>query len=141
VTRECGDCKACCFHAEIDEIEKPAGEWCQHCDVKASLGCRIYDSRPQMCADFECAWLREPRDLPEEMWPRESRCLVTYLIDEETSQVTGYAIWPTHPNAHHTKKVTRWILSMASEGKRIVLADPLKRTATVIAEGLPKVKA
>jgi hypothetical protein len=52
-TRVCGECTACCTVMGVEEIEKPAGEPCQHiCDK----GCAIYGSHPKACQDFLCAW-------------------------------------------------------------------------------------
>ena len=54
VSRECGDCSACCTHGGVPEIAKPPGQPCPHdCG-----GCDIYATRPQGCRDFVCAWLR-----------------------------------------------------------------------------------
>jgi len=49
----CGDCTACCKALSIDEIDKPAGVMCTHC----GKGCTIYDKRPDVCREFECAYL------------------------------------------------------------------------------------
>lgn len=56
--RECGGCFACCVITDIAELGKPAGVPCQHLvDGK----CGIYDTRPQVCRDFECGWKLDPR--------------------------------------------------------------------------------
>jgi hypothetical protein len=52
--RECGSCTLCCRVLGIDEIAKPQGEWCPHCDV--GKACRIYETRPQECRDFYCGY-------------------------------------------------------------------------------------
>ena len=51
---ECGDCTACCTLSVVPELNKKAWEQCAHCDK----GCKIYDKRPQVCRDFECAYLQ-----------------------------------------------------------------------------------
>jgi hypothetical protein len=55
--RPCGDCIACCVLPQIDspELQKPEGVICPNCTGK---GCAIYDSRPQVCRTFNCAWKR-----------------------------------------------------------------------------------
>jgi len=54
--RECGSCTACCKTLKIDapELKKFAGVLCTHCTAGAR--CTIYETRPQVCRDFFCAW-------------------------------------------------------------------------------------
>lgn len=54
--RVCGNCTACCKTHQVLSIKKPAGEWCQHCQI--GVGCKIYASRPNECQIFECQWLK-----------------------------------------------------------------------------------
>lgn len=58
--RSCGDCVACCTSLEITDValNKRAGLPCPHCT--ASPGCAIYQSRPQVCRTFHCAWRSMP---------------------------------------------------------------------------------
>jgi len=53
VANNCGECDICCKVFNIPEINSPKGEDCQFCDS----GCRVYETRPQVCIDFECAYL------------------------------------------------------------------------------------
>jgi hypothetical protein len=52
--RQCGTCTQCCIVAAIDkpEIQKAPGVACRHCRG----GCTIYETRPQICRDYHCAW-------------------------------------------------------------------------------------
>jgi len=36
-------------------LNKPAGIWCEHCNV--GKGCGIYGNHPPGCKDFACQWL------------------------------------------------------------------------------------
>src|SRR6201996_1630917 len=62
--RSCGDCTACCVLPLIDtpELKKPEGQVCPNCSGK---GCAIYDSRPDVCRTFNCAWKRIASMPPE----------------------------------------------------------------------------
>jgi len=53
--RPCGDCSVCCTHMSINApgFTKAPGLTCQHC---RSSGCGIYESRPDICRDYRCAW-------------------------------------------------------------------------------------
>lgn len=65
--RGCGGCTLCCILPEIraPELQKPAGERCRHCD---GGGCTIYQRRPEICRDWNCAW-RRVRALPDTARP------------------------------------------------------------------------
>ncbi len=54
-SRQCGECTLCCKVFTIGALAKPMGQWCTHCDIGS--GCRIYDSRPEVCRTFNCSWL------------------------------------------------------------------------------------
>ena len=65
--RECGSCTLCCSVLGIEEIAKPRGQWCRHCQVESSVSdvavvCAIYQQRPLECRGFECLWLRGKLD-------------------------------------------------------------------------------
>lgn len=53
--RSCGDCTVCCVAPNIDkpEIQKQSGAACRHC---AGGGCAIYETRPEVCRAYYCAW-------------------------------------------------------------------------------------
>ena len=76
----CGTCTACCRIFEIPELAKPAGKWCEHCEI--GRGCTIYNERPAVCQEFECLWLlSQQRDDPREhLAPelRPDRCKVVF---------------------------------------------------------------
>lgn len=56
--RGCGACTVCCKTLKIDapELKKLAGVLCQHCSQ--GVGCKIYESRPQVCKGWYCGWRR-----------------------------------------------------------------------------------
>ncbi len=67
--RQCGECSACCVRlpipaGQVSVIEKPAGT---PCPSLADCGCAIYPSRPTICRNFACTWLKL------EGWPPEWR--------------------------------------------------------------------
>ena len=68
----CGDCTACCNVLLIEDINKQAYTPCQHCDG----GCAIYDTKPQTCNEFECAYL-QAKDVPELLRP--DKCGIIFI--------------------------------------------------------------
>ena len=82
--RDCGDCTACCEGWVEDRIEigskviemRP-GKPCEHCTDR---GCGIYKERPtDPCRVFNCAWLLNEADFPDDMRP--DRCGAIVLVD------------------------------------------------------------
>lgn len=63
----------CCKLFRIEELDKPVGEWCRHCDI--GRGCRIYDTRPEPCQGFNCGYLTLPM-VGEKWFPAKCRMIV-----------------------------------------------------------------
>lgn len=68
--RVCGDCIACCTYTIVKEIKKPGLTHCPHAEISDNLknnltftgksecgNCKIYETRPKPCKEYECAWL------------------------------------------------------------------------------------
>lgn len=73
--RSCSGCTMCCKVMGITELSKPPQQWCSNCDV--GVGCKIYDRKPQECADFHCLYLLDPR-LGEEWKPSTSHLVMNF---------------------------------------------------------------
>lgn len=54
--RHCGNCFACCKILNIDSgaLQKEADVLCPN--YQHSLGCKIYDQRPEQCRQWYCGW-------------------------------------------------------------------------------------
>ena len=72
--RECGDCTLCCKLPAIKDF-KEGYSWCKNCDI--GKGCKIYETRPQPCIDFDCMWKDERTN--EELKPNK----VGFFIADE----------------------------------------------------------
>ncbi|OGI92483.1 hypothetical protein A2933_01065 [Candidatus Nomurabacteria bacterium RIFCSPLOWO2_01_FULL_46_18] len=84
-SRECGSCTACCKTHQILELEKPAGVWCEHCNI--GHGCNIYGDHPQGCKDFACEWLNGL--LAEADRPDKTKIVLDYLDLKDAGRITG----------------------------------------------------
>ncbi len=82
--RQCGSCTLCCKVLGNAALKKPLGAWCAHC--QPGQGCAIYESRPQECRKFTCAWLAD-ESLGEEWYPRKSKIVLTYDRDRVVAHV------------------------------------------------------
>ena len=51
--RDCGSCTLCCTLTYVPELKKPERVTCENC----AANCTIYETRPQSCRQYECAWL------------------------------------------------------------------------------------
>ncbi|HKY19106.1 MAG TPA: hypothetical protein VJL82_09245 [Rhizomicrobium sp.] len=81
--RECGECTVCCVTPAINkpEIQKQSGARCRHCTAK---GCAIYETRPDVCRQYYCAW-RTVNIFGEEWRPDKSGVL-PYVETDGISQ-------------------------------------------------------
>lgn len=116
VTRECGECQACCEFLTIveDEITKPAFEKCQH---QCAAGCAIHNhpGQPKLCREFRCAWKKG--ELPEDMRP--DKCGV--IVSNNSINGPGYKLQAVayRPDAL-TERVRYQINRLAKKRKGLV---------------------
>jgi hypothetical protein len=68
--KSCGSCSLCCKVVGVDELAKPIGVWCRHCNRQS--GCAIYETRPASCRMFICQWMRA-EDLGPEWKPDRAK--------------------------------------------------------------------
>lgn len=73
--RSCEGCTMCCKLLSVAELNKPAQQWCEHCEI--SSGCTIYEKRPDDCRTFYCGWLLDAR-IPDAWEPNRSRMVVKF---------------------------------------------------------------
>jgi hypothetical protein len=105
--KSCGECTLCCKVMGIEELEKPAGSWCLHC--QPGRGCLIYDKRPTECRSFRCLWL--VNDLLDQRWkPSKSRFVLTTSEDGiEVRCDPGYPdAWRKEP---FRSEIREWAIS------------------------------
>jgi hypothetical protein len=73
--RGCGGCTLCCKLMGVEELDKPRGIWCSHCDPRK--GCKIYGHHPEECRNFLCGYLTNA-GLGEIWNPTKCRMVLTY---------------------------------------------------------------
>src|SRR5688500_4000286 len=53
----CGPCNVCCDVVGVDALGKPYYARCPHLRCESTTGgCGIYETRPQQCGTYRCAW-------------------------------------------------------------------------------------
>ncbi len=112
IGKSCGACTMCCAALEIDELNKPAGPKCAHCEA----GCRIYPERPQVCRDFECEWLMS-RSLPQHFRP--DRIGVLFMQDYELDEYRAVCS-PSRVMAWREPRVFAHLVAVAKSGRKVV---------------------
>jgi hypothetical protein len=91
--RACGSCSLCCKVVAVEELEKPIGVWCKHCNRQN--GCTIYETRPPSCRKFICQWLIAEGLGPE--W-KPDRAKFALLKSDRGRHVTAF-VDPGYPSA------------------------------------------
>jgi hypothetical protein len=66
--RQCGECMVCCTYLKVPGVPKAGLCHCPHSSFDeptkdgilfyTGKGCASYDSRPEACSGYRCAWLR-----------------------------------------------------------------------------------
>ena len=129
---DCGSCTACCRVYAIPTLDKPAGPWCQHCDV--GKGCKIYEARPVLCSDFKCLWLqsrdRDPVEhLPDELRP--DRCKVVFS-PTTNERIMSAITMPGAPLAWRSGAARKLIDKMIKGGFSVVVGLPASTSKTMV---------
>lgn len=123
--RTCDGCTLCCKVLGISEIQKPQGQWCQHCTV--GEGCQIYETRPGECRTFNCAWLTDP-GLNDEWAPKRSRLVVAH-----TNTRIAVHCDPARPGAWRKppfyQTIRNWAAAFVPRGGQVVVFEGLDAVA------------
>jgi hypothetical protein len=87
--RECGSCTVCCkaLRINLPELKKLAGVLCEHC--MQNVGCKIYETRPPVCAGWYCGWRRMPY-LGDDWRPDRCGVLIDIVGGEGGGIPAGY---------------------------------------------------
>jgi hypothetical protein len=121
--RKCGDCSLCCSLLSIEEIEKPANVWCQHCQPGEG-GCSIYADRPLACRTYACQWLINPATMGDEWRPTRAKMVVTYQRRTDGGYFLSVDVDPSVPDrwrqAPYYKKIKRASLLGLTDRKRFI---------------------
>ncbi len=129
----CGDCTACCRVFSIGELKKPAGKWCEHCDI--GVGCKIYEARPKTCVDFKCLWLlsteTKESQLPLELRP--DKCKVVFGPTTKPTIMSATTMTGS-PLAWQRKDVQALIARMVRGGCKVVIGAPGSLTKIMVSE-------
>src|SRR5262249_40538218 len=106
--------------------------WCQHCDV--GKGCRIYDQRPKLCADFACLWLQSHQRPGEKGMAddlRPDRCKVVFS-PTTNDDIMAAITMPGSPGASRPGGARRLADTLVSNGVRVVAGMPESTTKVMI---------
>jgi hypothetical protein len=125
--RSCGSCSLCCKVVSIEEFNKPAGKWCQHC--KPGNGCGIHAMRPFVCRSFYCEWMIS-KGLGPEWRPERAK----FLLSKSGELVHLIAhVDPGYPSAWRASPYYQNFKIWAAEAAR---RDPMHLVGIMIAEHL-----
>lgn len=81
--RDCGECTACCTWLVGESYGHKFGNGIS-CTYLEECGCGIYENRPKVCINYQCAWSQNL--FPEEMRPDKCGVLVSVENNEQYGQ-------------------------------------------------------
>jgi hypothetical protein len=119
--RSCGTCSLCCKVVGVEEIAKPGGTWCPHC--QRGKGCSIYEARYDSCRSFYCLWMTESGLGPE--WKPERAKFA--LVKTENGRHLTACVDPGFPSAWcrspYYENLKRWAIEGARHSPDLHLVD------------------
>ena len=116
--RSCGSCTLCCKVMGIEELNKPVGQWCEHCSP--GTGWKIHERKPNQCREFYCAYLLSPH-LGEEWKPERSKMVL--VIDEDGMRMVAYvdtqrlSAWKSEP---YYSQLKQWSKNALTKGGQVI---------------------
>lgn len=124
LTRDCGDCIACCTLMPVPQLKKPGGVACKHLDKeREGGGCTVYESRPSNCRQWACIWrsgsnLLAPEDRPDKL----GIMLDTMREVPGKPFVEAILVYETEPGGFQKAMTT--IRKLAERRAVVIMADP-----------------
>jgi hypothetical protein len=111
--RTCGDCSLCCKLLPIEDLSKPANQWCTHCRPGKG-GCSIYATRPTGCRDFACVWRRG--ELTDDWFPLKAKIVVRKAGRDRNPHILEFNVDPGCPNRWREEPYYSDIKQLATGG-------------------------
>ncbi len=93
--RPCGDCTACCSGQLMGESY---GNWFgrgKKCIFLVKESCTIYETRPESCRKYQCAWSQHLLDM--DLRPDKCGLMVSVEIADGRQYLKAIEIWPNVP--------------------------------------------
>ena len=110
-TNDCGGCTACCDVIGVPQLGKPYYARCYH---QAPAGCGVYESRPDDCRKYRCAW--HLGVLGERTDRRPDQCGVLFTIEAKGNCYVE--VYELSPGAATTDKA-RYLLDILLNNKNV----------------------
>lgn len=139
--RRCGDCTLCCKLLPVREMNKRAGERCQH---QRHTGCAVYrkPGMPMSCSMWSCRWVVND-DTGELRRPDRSHYVIDMMpdfvtvVDDETGERTPLEVvqvWvdPKHRDAWQDPALLDYLARRGEEGKAALIRYSNREGITVI---------
>jgi hypothetical protein len=102
----------CCKLPGVAALNKPPLQLCTHC--KVGVGCRIYDQRPDECAEFFCAYMVNAK-LSEAWKPSDCKMMISF---EAPAKRVLVHVDPARSDAWRKEPFFSQIKAMAAQALR-----------------------
>jgi len=99
--RPCGECTACCDGQLISKSYGNEFGQGQKCIFLVKKKCTIYETRPQVCRNYQCAWTQYLLD--EDMRPDKCGLMVSVEINNNVQYLKAIEIWKNVPFESYEK--------------------------------------
>lgn len=100
--RPCGDCTGCCQGILAVNVHGNLAQGRRPCYFLVDNKCTIYNERPSVCRNYQCAWSQGILD--EDMRPDKCGIMVSVADAEDGSQYLKVVeLWPNVPYETYEK--------------------------------------
>ena len=108
--RPCDECNACCAGQLSGEVYGRKFGCGKKCDFLIKGLCSIYNDRPKMCRDYQCAWTQHLFD--EDLRP--DKCGLMISVENDENEQKFFRIMEIRPNVASEvyERVTKRILEL-----------------------------
>ncbi len=113
--RVCGECNLCCKLLTIPTINKSSNTWCKFCHI--GKGCTIHETKPQVCKDFSCMWLRD-ETMPDDWRPDRTHVFVS---GSDSDDALKMFVDSDYPDAWQNELGQKIVGSLVSNGKHVLV--------------------
>ena len=111
---KCDGCTLCCEILDVPWMDSPVGELCKHC--KDEVGCDIYDTAPEDCKNFRCAY-NQIDNPPIELRP--DKCKI--IFERMNNNIFLGTMHPDYNEAYKTEIMQKELLKFFERGFSVII--------------------
>lgn len=115
--KSCGGCTLCCYFMGVPIFDSPEYSYCPNCDQ--NKGCKIWETRPDICRNTSCVWFVEP-DIPIKYRP--DQCGFMFERPPHSDLYVGH-VDPARHEVWNSRELAIFVEKIKQTGHSVVLCS------------------